>query len=65
MRKILTVLLVLSILFGALFRISGLVVAFYCELKTGGTIILIGVAVLVVILLVKSIFGHLRRVKWE
>ena len=55
--------LILSVLFGALFMISGLVVAFYCELKTGGTIILIGVAVLVVILLVKSILGYLRRVK--
>lgn len=55
--------LILSVLFGAVFMVSGLIVAFYLGLKTGGTIILIGVIVLIVILVVKSVMQSLRRLK--
>ncbi len=46
---------VFSVLFAVLFTISGLCISFYAGLKPGGTIVLTGVAALVVIMGVKRI----------
>lgn len=45
-----------SVLFGILFTLSGLLISYYQRLKPGGTIVLIGVAVLICILILKSLF---------
>lgn len=44
-----------SIIFAAVFTISGLFVSYYANFKPGGTIVLIGVLTLVIILLCKNI----------
>ncbi len=47
--------LIYSIIFAMFFTISGLFISFYSGLKTGGTIVIIGVAVLIVIIFFKEI----------
>lgn len=49
-----------AVLFGVLFTVSGLFTSFYLGLKPGGTIVLIGVTVLVLLLFVQSIRGKTR-----
>lgn len=44
--------LILSILFAELFTVSGLFISYYLNLRPGGTIVLIGTAVLVITALV-------------
>ena len=46
--------LVWSIVFAQIFTISGLVISFYANLRPGGTIVLLGVAVLVVLMIIKG-----------
>ncbi|MDR0286292.1 MAG: metal ABC transporter permease [Clostridiales bacterium] len=46
----------LSIGFAMLFTLSGLFVSFYFDLKPGGTIVLIGVAILFVIIIMQKLF---------
>lgn len=55
--------LILSVIFGAVYMVSGLVIAFYLGLKTGGTIILLGVVTLILVLVIKSILLRFRRAK--
>ena len=47
----------LSVLFGVLFTIGGLFLSYYAGLKPGGTIVLIGVACLVLLLVGRGILG--------
>lgn len=47
---------IFSVLFGLLFTGSGLFLSFYAGLKPGGTIVLIGVVILLLILLFKKLF---------
>lgn len=46
---------VYSIIFAMIFTISGLFLSFYLDLKPGGTIVLIAVAVLMILLIVKNL----------
>ena len=46
--------ILLAILFAFMFTILGLTISFYCNVKPGGAIVLIGVAVLVLLSLVKK-----------
>ncbi len=48
----------LSVLFSVLFVITGLFLSYYLDLKPGGTIVITGVATLVVVLSIKSIGGY-------
>lgn len=50
-----------SIVFALLFTVSGLFLSYYARLRPGATIVLIGVVMLVVILLAKSLFGARGR----
>ena len=52
-------LVISSIAFSLLFTVSGLFVSYYADLKPGGTIALIGVAVLLLMLAFKNLFGRL------
>ncbi len=49
---------IVSILFGILFVIGGLFLSYYVGLKPGGTIVLLGVASLVVLMLGKGVLGQ-------
>lgn len=49
---------ILSVLFSVLFVITGLFLSYYLDLKPGGTIVITGVATLVVVLSIKSIGGY-------
>ncbi|MPM40636.1 High-affinity zinc uptake system membrane protein ZnuB [bioreactor metagenome] len=51
----------LSVGFGVFFMMSGLCVAYYARLKPGGTIVLVGVACLLLILLLKSLLTAVAR----
>ena len=51
--------IIYSIAFSLLFTVSGLFVSYYADLKPGGTIALIGVAVLLLMLAFKNLFGRL------
>ena len=52
-----------SIIFAESFTILGLFIAFYVGLKPGGTIVLIGVIVLVILMIAKPIYLHLVKKK--
>ncbi len=52
-----------SIGFAVLFTVAGLFVSYYAGLKPGGTIVLIGVACLLLILLMKKAAGKIRGIK--
>ena len=54
---------VLSVFFAMLFMISGLFTAYYVDLKPGGTIVLIGAAVFLLIVTGKYTFMKIRRVQ--
>ena len=53
--------LIYSICFAEAFTITGLFLSFYFGLKPGGTIVLIGVIVLVLLFLIKAILRKIRR----
>ena len=46
--------LLYSILFALAFTVAGLILAYYCNLKPGGTIVLCGIAVLIPLLIAKK-----------
>lgn len=48
----------LSVLFAVIFTISGLFLSYYADLRPGGTIVLIGVVVLVVIIMIKAFISR-------
>lgn len=50
-----------SVAFGVLFTITGLTVSYYAQLRPGATIVLTGVAVLVVLLLSAMLVGTIRK----
>ena len=50
-----------SIGFAELFTAAGLVIAYYGGLKPGGTIVLLGVACLLLLLILKPLFARLGR----
>lgn len=47
--------LIFSVLFATLFTVSGLVLSFYFDLRPGGTIVLVGIIVLMITILLKQI----------
>lgn len=55
--------LFLSVAFGMLFVISGITVAFETGVQTGGAIVLIGAATLVIIIIIKAVFRKILRCK--
>ncbi|NLW12467.1 MAG: metal ABC transporter permease [Clostridiaceae bacterium] len=48
----------LSVLFAVSFTISGLFLSYYADLRPGGTIVLIGVIVLILIIMAKALIGR-------
>jgi len=52
----------LSVLFSVLFVITGLFLSYYLDLKPGGTIVMTGVATLIVVLSIKN-FGRFGKKK--
>lgn len=50
-----------SIVFGILFTVSGLSIAYYEGLRSGSTIVLVGVAVLLMLLLFRQIYARYRK----
>lgn len=44
---------VLSAVFGVIFTIGGLFISFYCGLKPGGSIVILGVIILIIVILLK------------
>ena len=57
---------ILSVIFALGFTLAGLTVSYYAAVKPGGTIVLIGVAVLILILIGKFGFGKIRKAAvWE
>lgn len=50
-----------SILWAVVFMVAGLFLSYYARLRPGGTVVLIGVASLVTILLVKRLIARVRR----
>jgi len=49
----------LSVLFAVIFTISGLFLSYYADLRPGGTIVLIGVVILIIIILAKALLSRL------
>lgn len=49
----------LSVLFAVVFTISGLFLSYYADLRPGGTIVLIGVVILIIIILAKALLSLL------
>ena len=54
---------VFSILFAVTFTVAGLFVSFYQGLTPGATIVLIGVAVFILLILLRSAFAWLKKIK--
>lgn len=51
---------VFSIIFALIFTVSGLFISYYLRLKPGGTIVLFGVLVLIIIILYKKIYSFFK-----
>lgn len=49
----------LSVLFAVIFTMSGLFLSYYADLRPGGTIVLIGVVILIIIILAKALLSRL------
>ncbi len=49
----------LSVLFAIVFTMSGLFLSYYADLRPGGTIVLIGVVILIIIILAKALLSRL------